>query len=926
MNKRLIAILAIVAVLAVALVVWQQRRSGKAPDKSTEDASAKMRTDIAPEASAGDQGSKLPQIPSELVLDDDPKGPLRLEGQVIDADEEPVSGAIVTLSSNPPRTVKTESDGSFAFTELVPRTYSVIARKDDLVGGPVIQELTDKSEPVVIRVATGATLEVTVVDEKSAPLAGVKVELREIAPRQETTDKDGKARFRGVSGGFLALVASAPGFGVTHQPVQVPDMVGARVEARIVLRKGARVAGKVVKDGGKPVEGARVVAFEASAMFAIQDVRLDGVATDAQGRFELPPQSAGTYRFTAFHADHAPSSTEPITLDGVTEVSNIEIVLAEGGTLAGKVVDSSGQPVPFAGVRVVNKKSMGFFWDAGSRVRTAIAGEQGEFHVKGLSRAELMVMAETKSATSEIVTVDLGQVSEKSDVVLTLSITGKIAGMVVNSAGEPVAEVQVSAYPDFWSGENMDDFILRGGTGAEITDGGGHFVFEGLRQGKYRLQASRSAMRNLAYAQPGVQATTGDMNVKLVVDAPGSVKGTVQFEDGSTPELFTVTVGFPPGMPVASGKGTFSVENVPPGKYDVAFHGPSFASRTVRDVEVVAGQVKDLGTIKVKRGRHVSGRVLGAGGRPVAGATVIAARQLVGDGKSITANIGMGGEEFFGVRRTTSADDGSFQISGIGVTELMLVAEHDAHGRSLPVSIPAGTASMSHDLELRGFGSLAGKVTAGSEPAVRAMVIATPRGSRQMVMVQTGDDGGYVFDRLPAGSHHITASLMGGSLGSSSAAGKEVDIVAGQKARADIVIEQGDIELKVVVKGKDGAAIDAFQAFLMKGQINAGNAKELTDMFLQAAQSGAQQTLAVATDTATFSRLTAAQYSVCVLPINGNMSDMSFQMRLQEHANELKVYCQAKTVAESPKQQTHSAVVPPMEPLPADPDGAPPAP
>jgi hypothetical protein len=38
-------------------------------------------------------------------------------------------------------------------------------------------------------------------------------------------------------------------------------------------------------------------------------------------------------------------------------------------------------------------------------------------------------------------------------------------------------------------------------------------------------------------------------------------------------------------------------------------------------------------------------------------------------------------------------------------------------------------------------------------------------------------------------------------------------------------------------------------------------------------------------------------------------------MRLQEQANKLRVYCQVTAVAESPKQQSATAVVPPMEPL-----------
>src|SRR6185369_11269690 len=81
-----------------------------------------------------------------VLSDDDPKGTLRLEGQVVDQDDKPVAGAIVTLSSNPPRTTKSEDDGGFAFETLVARPYTLTARADKGVAGPVTAKLTAKSD------------------------------------------------------------------------------------------------------------------------------------------------------------------------------------------------------------------------------------------------------------------------------------------------------------------------------------------------------------------------------------------------------------------------------------------------------------------------------------------------------------------------------------------------------------------------------------------------------------------------------------------------------------------------------------------------------------------------------------------------------------------------------------------------------------
>lgn len=62
--------------------------------------------------------SPPPPTPVALtaVIDPDPEGTLRLEGQVLGPDDSPVAGAIVNLSSNPPQIAVSEDDGSFSST------------------------------------------------------------------------------------------------------------------------------------------------------------------------------------------------------------------------------------------------------------------------------------------------------------------------------------------------------------------------------------------------------------------------------------------------------------------------------------------------------------------------------------------------------------------------------------------------------------------------------------------------------------------------------------------------------------------------------------------------------------------------------------------------------------------------------------------
>ncbi|MEM9488994.1 MAG: carboxypeptidase-like regulatory domain-containing protein, partial [Myxococcota bacterium] len=831
MTRKALAALAAAAAVAGGLAYWQL---------SSGDEAVAVSDDISDERPASKAPAKLvqkppqdtaaiPQSADQSLRDDDPEGPLLLEGQVLDDNDLPVGGATVVLSSHPPRTAISEDDGSFSFDKLVPRSYALHARKDDLAGGPVIHELTESSEPAAIRMTIGATLVVTAVDPEDRPVVGATIEVRTGDARSEVTDSKGVARFRGMSGGYAAVVASADGRGVVHQPAQIPEQAGTTVSVRVVMHEGAPISGTVVDENGAPIAGAQVLARRAAELFVVSSQRRDAVTSDDKGRFTLPAQARGTYRVLATHSDYAPASTELVTADGSNPIADLSIEMVRGGRMAGRVVDGEGSAVPFAEVRVRPRERGYVNTGAGSlSARQTTADKDGEFALTGLTRAELSVIALSESASSADLTVDLRTETRRDDLILELTITGTIAGVVVDAAGDPVAEAQVTAIPDFFASDTADHWSTRG-LAAETTDGGGQFAFRGLPDGKYRIHAARSKVSSMQFRQPGTEAETGTSDLRLVLDEPSRIIGKVAFDNGGAPAAFTVTAGFPPGVPVANSTGEFAVADLPPGKYDVTFRGAGFAPRTVRDVVVTAGQDSDMGTIAVKRGRSVSGRVVASDGTAVGGATVVVARQVFGDGTSIRAGASAGMDEFLGAKSIESDAGGYFAIEGIGRGEMQIVAESDEVGRSLPAVIPAGDQDITRDLQLRPFGSVTGKVTVGGEPAANVPIMAAAKtGSQQTIMVQTGQDGTYVFERLPEGPHRLTANLMKGFTAATSS-GADAEVIGGQQVRADIAIDVGDIAVEVTIEGKDGAEVNSAQVFLFKGQVNASNGKEVND-------------------------------------------------------------------------------------------------
>jgi hypothetical protein len=324
--------------------------------------------------------------------------------------------------------------------------------------------------------------------------------------------------------------------------------------------------------------------------------------------------------------------------------------------------------------------------------------------------------------------------------------------------------------------------------------------------------------------------------------------------------------------------------------------------------------VKDVGQVKVKRGRNVSGRVVGPNGRPVAGATVVLGNQLFGDGKSLASSEMSGFEERMGVRRSTTDSEGRYAMRGIGEKELLIAAEHPAEGRSPASQVPPGKESVTVDLKLAGVGSVTGHVTAGGKPAASAQVIATPpTASRQNVMVATGDDGLYTIERLTAGPYKVTAMIGGGGIGGTMAS-RTVTVKTGQRATLDIDVPIGNITLAVSVQALSGV-INSAQIFLFDGEVSFPNAKVLTDRFGQSTGS-AKMTFWWGSEPAKLEKLVPGKRSVCVIPITGNLSDGTFQQRLQENLEALKVYCKPVTVTETPTEQSYTAAVPPMDPLP----------
>jgi hypothetical protein len=274
-------------------------------------------------------------------------------------------------------------------------------------------------------------------------------------------------------------------------------------------------------------------------------------------------------------------------------------------------------------------------------------------------------------------------------------------------------------------------------------------------------------------------------------------------------------------------------------------------------------------------------------------------------------------EEMAGMRSGVTDQNGRFTVIGLAKKTTNVIAEHPSRGRSDALEIPGGTEDPPPlTLSLRGFGTITGKVTSQGKPVGGATITDTPQGGGSQVrIVQTEADGTYTLTQVGEGVHVVSAMQQSGFGMSLKSTSTTVTVQAGRQARANIDIPVGSVTLAVTIKPQKDQKVDSAQVFLFRGNVFARNAKELTSGFLAGGVQGMKFWLGEGKPIPEFEELVAGAYSVCTIPITGDLNDPTFQQRLQEHMEELKVYCKQVKVTASPAKQTFVHDVPAMTPL-----------
>jgi protocatechuate 3,4-dioxygenase beta subunit len=444
-----------------------------------------------------------------------------IRGVVVDAAGKPVAGAHVSAraraGAGDPRGrrtgawgERTEADGSFAVTGLLPGSYELAIDHHDHVSPPepsAVELPEDRDlEGIELALLASGKLGGIVRDEKGAAVSGVSVSL--VGPRRgsATTNDAGRFEIAAVAVGEHRVIARRGWSDTMRAPGATDDdAAGERVEVRagevtevelVVESQDGRITGRVVAEGGEPVADAFVEAVRESDSAAAASggsrsrVRWGSwsrqpVLTDEDGRFVLEDLAEqGAYTILA----HRKGGGEAVT-EHVSAGSDVELAIEQTGVLAGVVrLEGGGMPTRFS-VSAVDRA-------AGIRESDTFFETSGAWRLTNLPPGKFEVSVDAAEGNAKT-DVELAEGAEKTDVELVLAPRVTLEGRLVDATtGEPVPGLKVSA------GTSGGSIAFRSDNKPnqeDVSDAQGRFVIEDAPTGKVRIFVTSPGMSRSDY-------------------------------------------------------------------------------------------------------------------------------------------------------------------------------------------------------------------------------------------------------------------------------------------------------------------------------------------------------------------------------------------------------------------------------------------
>ncbi len=611
--------------------------------------------------------TRRPLLDSPTVLPRSPNG-VDLAVDVVADDERGVEQAIVRVFAFEgdraylAGTTQTDTAGHGALSSLPAGAAWIVVDHEGFARASTARVLEKGLPALKVRLHEGHGLAVHVVDDLDASVAGAEIEVssKDALPVGVRTDAKGDAETHRLDEGPWSVLVRAPGF-EEERIRAAPE--GERL--RVVVRKLGALVVHVVDEQGRPSPLARVeVAGTGLWPPRATDARSDGIVRVgglAAGQYALRATSGTLVSHSEIGLPLARGEERDVTLKlepGLFATAHVAEETDDGDPVPGArltVVESGLSPFPMAGV----------------------SDEHGNCHlgpvVRG-SSALLSAQADGFVPRGSMLVPDDG-----GPVTVVMLRAGTIEGRVVDVRGRPVGGATLEIVGTSFSGEPIEDDPAK----------------RSFQRTEFDL--------TLAGRRPLVPS--GELGV---------VPGPVPPIPLASP-LPVALQGIPaPSEPwVTKDDGTYRASPASPGRIRVVVRHPEYLE-TVSDVLKLAPGGTAQVDLVLKEGGSLEGRVVDAGGRPVAGANV-------------TLAASRGSLE----RSMSSASDGTFAFAAVPEEVVVTAAVgEDSDGR-----IAQATAEVPHG----------GKATV-------TLTLADPR---PPLSVHVSDDRGY-----PVGAAQISVGSV----------------------------------------------------------------------------------------------------------------------------------------------------------------------
>jgi protocatechuate 3,4-dioxygenase beta subunit len=513
------------------------------------------------------------------------QAPSTLAGSVVDRAGQPVAGAPVFLQSmdaddkmnsessislqdewHPRATVRTDANGEWRMTRMLPTGTAVIALDDD--------RFVRTNEMAVLAPAgaraksfaaiPGATIKGKAVYDTGGPASGAQVYAGGKRVRytgRAITGADGSYEMRGMGAGEYTVYLEYASHDWVAEPRTLKIAEGQTLAAPdFVLTHGGLLEGIITDpDTGAAAPNILVVSDRSGERSWV-----GRVLSDPQGRYRLRVLPGENHvRIQAYGTPYL-QPEEDVTTVVVTvgETKRLDLRIKKGLSLTGFAMDENGHPV--AGARLsVYPESGGRFGDLHGDT-----DEAGSFTIVGLGPGHYTLRTSGKwwLVGSADITVPS---AEPLKVVLRKVALVTLQGRVLSVAGDPLAgvtlQVQVSVPTTRSGGEGP---LLN-----TSTDAQGRYPITGLRPDA-TIWISQPEKPGYKYLSGGAVTKQGDaFQVSDIVLAPlgGKVEGRVVDGDGKPVAGATVICpdGDPNAQVITGGEGRFSIGSLPPGEVTV---------------------------------------------------------------------------------------------------------------------------------------------------------------------------------------------------------------------------------------------------------------------------------------------------------------------------------------------------------------------